>query len=59
MTRCHLNYLRIRPKASCRFACRIRRKTTLIRRLIVTSWGQLPAAVKTGIMAMVRAVEVR
>ena len=27
--------------------------------LIVTSWKQLPAAVKTGIMAMVRAVEGR
>ena len=27
--------------------------------LIVTSWEQLPAAVKTGNMAMVRAVEVR
>ena len=27
--------------------------------LIVTSWEQLPAAVKTGIMAMVRAVEGR
>jgi len=25
--------------------------------LIVTSWQQLPAAVKTGIIAMVRAVE--
>ncbi len=27
--------------------------------LIVASWEQLPAAVKTGIMAMVRAVEER
>ncbi len=27
--------------------------------LIVTSWEQLPAAVKTGIMAMVRAVDGR